>query len=343
MQHWVNTRLLRQIEGRDVNFFYLSDHPDLTLEVLQAFPAAPWDWESVQHHDNMCLEWLSLEAPWDYYLLTELDQWTFEWVERFPDRPWHWNMFHLLPGFCIDWVAKFPGKPWNMHEISRTPTIRDITKYPDLPWHWAVVTWASPVTTKDMILWFDLPWDFSEFEMDYSLEDAAFLVTFQNRLDWTEVSRTADWALVCKFPDLPWDWYHVMPEGFEERDIELLEGKEVNWKNFSWLVPFSVIVAHPELPWRAEWVSMNETLTFNDLPGPFNWDWSFVPCEPVPDIVRKWIAASTIKRQFRESISNPDYLMCRNRVLREYHEEISLLADEKATRGPKTESRGLTG
>lgn len=332
MQNYVNTRLARQIKGRQIDFVYLSDHPDLTLEVIKAYPDAHWDWESIQNHDNMCIEWLGLEqAHWDWAMLPDIEVWSFDWVRRLPEKPWQWSVLHYHPEFDLSWVAEFPDKPWNMHEISARPTMKDLLKYPGIHWVWDVVTYASPVTTQEMAMHSDLPWDFSDFAFDtISEDDVPFLMTFRHLFDesiWTDFTSNAEWGVIRRYPDLPWDWYQIEPDGFVEEDMELIRRRdpsEINWKTLSMLVPFSIIMANADLPWRSEWVSMNDTLTFNDLTGPFNWDYSFVPCEPVPDLIRKWTAANTIKRQFRESIANPSYLMCRRRLNREA-EELSKL------------------
>lgn len=322
MQRYVQTRLLRSIKGHPIDFTYLSDHPDLTLEVIKEFPNAPWDWESIQNHDNMCLEWLSMEAPWDYVTLPDVDRWTFDWVRKYPERPWAWNFLHRHYDFDFKWVAEFPEKPWDYFDLSKIVTIDDLLRFPDLDWHWPTVTWASPVTPQEMVLNKDLPWDFTEFGFDaVDLSDVEFLETFASQLDWTDVSRRAEWELVKARPDLPWNWYHLEPEDVTEDDLDLIRSRdpsELNWKNLSLIVPFWLIVKNPELPWRYDWVSMNETLTFDDLVSGQNWDYSCVPCEPIPRIIRKWVAASVIKRQFKESISNPAYLMCRNRLQREW-------------------------
>jgi len=331
MQRYVNMRLARQIKGRSVDFVYLSDHPDLTLEVIKSFPDAHWDWESIQCHDSMCLRWLVelQHAPWDWIMLPDIDAWTFDWVKRLPDSPWQWSTLHHHRDFELSWVEQFPNKPWNMHEISASATIKDLHR--PVPWVWAVVTYASPVTTAEMAMYPNLPWDFSELAFEHvTMDDVPFLYTFKDKLDWSHISEEADWEVVRAHPDLPWDWYQIEPEGFVEDDMKIIRAHDpsvFNWKTLSITVPFSVIIANTDLPWRSDWVSMNDSLTFNDLPGPFNWDYSFVPCEPVEDLVRKWRAANLIKRRFKEAISDPDFLLCRNRLLRE-GEELSQIQNQ---------------
>jgi hypothetical protein len=40
--------------------------------------------------------------------------------------------------------------------------------------------------------------------------------------------------------------------------------------------------------------------------------------------IREWVAANTIRRCWLKCISDPAYMVCRNRLLREYSESPSL-------------------
>lgn len=318
---------MRQIEGRKVEFIYLSDHPDLSVEVIKTFPDAAWDWDSILAHDNMCLEWLKElpDAPWAWGEVPDADRFNFSWVQALPDAPWQWNHMHECDDFNLEWVAEFPDKPWNMFRVSCMAYLSDLKQYPMIRWDWSAVTHSSPVTTRQMID-NDFPWDFSELSFDdVNEEDIEFLRHFKHRFDesdWIDFTVHTDWNLLKKNLDLPWCWYYIEPDDFVASDIKLLydHRDEINWNKMSIMLPFKLIIANPELPWEVEWLSMNDTVAWDDLKHRDDWDYSFVPCEPVESVVRKWVAANTIKRQFKESISNPNYEMCKRRIYRESKE-----------------------
>jgi hypothetical protein len=333
MQYYVNTRLLRQVQGQDVDFEYLSDHPDLTPEVIKAFPDAKWDWESITVHDNMCLQWLldMPDAPWDWAVITNCDNWTFDWVRKLPRSPWEWQYMHHEDTFSLDWVAEFPYAPWNMEEISKLASIERLRQY-DIMWNWSIVTAVSPIRPSEMVDNIDLPWDFTSFGFDHiDDDDILFLRVFRDQFDdecWMDFTESADWDTVRKCYDLPWAWNLIEFEEdeFKPEDIMILRihRDEVNWNKMSMMVPYSIIKANLDLPWVAGWVSMNESLRWEDLGAEFNWDRSFVPCEPVESIVRRWSAANRIKWAFKRAISDPNYFLCRRRLLREHSELFHL-------------------
>jgi hypothetical protein len=279
----------------------------------------------------MCLDWLKElpTAPWSWREIPDCEAFTFKWVQAMPDSPWQWDILHNHEDFNLEWVAEFPDKPWNMFRISCMPYLSDLKQYPMIRWDWSAVTHSSPVTTRQMME-NNYPWDFSELSFDdVNEEDIEFIRHFRNRFDdsdWTDFTVHTDWRLIKANPDLPWNWYYIEPEDFEPDDIKyLVEHRDtINWNKMSIMLPYKLILKHPELPWEVEWLSMNDTVGWYDLDTRDDWDYSFVPCEPVESLIRKWVAANTIKRQFKESISDPMYIMCLQRLAREGAELESL-------------------
>jgi len=65
------------------------------------------------------------------------------------------------------------------------------------------------------------------------------------------------------------------------------------------------VQAHPEKPWNWLYLSFNKSF------------FTFPTSEMVIHI-RKYIAASTIYRTFKEAYTNPAYVLCRKRLNREF-------------------------
>ena len=324
---YANTRLLRQIQGKTIEFLYLSDHPDLTVEVIKAYPKETWDWDSILAHDNMCLDWLKQmpNAPWSWDDVPDCDRFNFSWIQALPDLPWPWDDLHEHEDFTLEWVAQFPDKPWDMFRVSALPTLDDLRRFPQINWDWAVVTHSSPIPPIDM-MGTNFPWDFSELSFEeVSDDDVVFLRFYMDKFDdsaWTDFTIHTTWRVIRANSDLPWNWYYIDPDDFQQSDLELLRAHidVINWNKMSIMLPYTLIKNNPDLPWNVVWVSMNDTLTWEDISFRSDWDYSFTPCEPLESIVRKWTAANTIKRAFKMAISNPEYTLCRNRLLREGHE-----------------------
>ena len=60
MENYVKTRMVRVFpeEEENQNFVELSNHPDLTLDVLKTFPESPWGFHLFHMHPNFTFEWV---------------------------------------------------------------------------------------------------------------------------------------------------------------------------------------------------------------------------------------------------------------------------------------------
>jgi hypothetical protein len=308
MENYIKNRLTRQIDENS-DFVSLSAHPALTIEVIKAFPDKDWDWESVVYHKNFNVRWL----------------------KSFPDAPWEWYRMYTAKNFRMFWVQVFHEKNWDMRAISRRATINDLLRFPTLDWNWEEVTCVSNVTIQQMMMYPDLPWDFQNLAfIDISFPEIAFIRRFRDRFiheNWVDFTIHTSWDIIRMNFDLPWVYYWIKfetPE-FIEDDLKLIKNKnEWNWEYLSINVHADIIMKNLHLPWVGDIVSQNRTLKYHHLSAPLEWDYSFAPCEPVPDVIRKWHSANVIKRAWRSAIANPEYTMCRNRITREAEELIEL-------------------
>lgn len=268
MQAYVNRRLVRALDGLAplaMNVVELSKHPDLTLEVLEAYPNIGWAFHTLATHPNF----------------------TFEWVLRFPTRYWDWNQ--LSEQIDIDIIARHPSMFWNWRLVTDRTHFRDMMRHPDLPWDF------------NMLLL-----------MDVTEEHIPFLEMFIDRIPdwkWIRIAKCTRWSVFKRAMHLPWLWYvgDMAIDEFMDEDIEIVKYLAIlcNWIKLTIHVPVHIINANPELPWNYEFLPWNKS-TWNTT------------VEPVEVAIRRWTAANTIKRHWRRSISDPSFLMCRRRLLREF-------------------------
>jgi hypothetical protein len=110
-------------------------------------------------------------------------------------------------------------------------------------------------------------------------------------------------------PDKPWDW----------------RGLSRN-TNISW----DIVKAHPDKPWDWERLSINPDITFDFVhANPEKpWKWRSISTHrnmllssmDICDIIKRHRAAKAIQRHWRHSITNPCYMVCKRRLLREFNE-----------------------
>ncbi len=314
MESYVNNRLARQIHN-GCDFGILSDHDDLTIETIEKFADKDWDWVNLIHHRNFSVKWL----------------------QRLPDAPWEWNYMHTSGKFRMNWIHLFPDKQWNQRAISCRATVDDLKKYPNFPWVWSDVTCYSNISSDEMIENSDFPWDFYNLGFtDILEEEIRFLRFFQPRFgfaNWVDFSKTVNWDVFRENLDLPWVYYRIQWDPtFKESDLDIIKSIGVdkwNWELFSRNIPLKYIKKHLDFPWIGAYVSQNLTLAHHHLSElNFDWDYSRVPCEFFPLLILEWHSANVIKRAWKQSISNPEFKLCRDRLLKEAKELVNVYINE---------------
>ena len=272
MNSYVNLRLERVMQLEDGNMIELSNHPDLTLEILQKYSNKAWGFHSLHNHPNF----------------------SFEWVEAFIDRYWDWN------------------------KLSVKATIRDLVRWPQFSWNWSLVT--DRVHYTEIMKYPDLPWDFQILCIrKIRDEHIPFLEMFVYKIPewkWMSMARCTTWSTFKKSVHLPWFWFAsdvpITAEEFQPEDIIFVREFEsmFNWIKLTMNIHIDIINANPGLPWISEFLQWNKTT------------WK-TPVQSVESSIREWTAVNTIKKYWRQAISNPEYVLCRKRLWREFKELVS--------------------
>lgn len=333
MKSYIHDFLSRKINNSTKNFMYLSDHEDLTINIVKEYPDAPWEWETIQEHDNFSLNWLISfpYAQWNWKSMHLADAFDPYWLCIFQDKPWNWEHLHKSKQFDFSWIEYAPHADWNWDKLSEMTTIELLQKKPNYPWVWSIVTAYSDISVETMMEHLEFPWDVSLIRFDKITHDEIpFLRHFRDRFDedaWIDFTRFTDWKVLKTNSDLNWVpfFFTFTCDEFEEDDMEFLLNYPLsllNWVKLSLSVPFKTIKKYPNLPWNFEFVSLNNTVTYDDVEEfpEKNWDHSVTPCVPKEILLLRWVSASKIKRAWRKAITNPIYTLCKNRIAREFSE-----------------------
>jgi hypothetical protein len=139
--------------------------------------------------------------------------------------------------------------------------------------------------------------------------------------------------IVINNPDKPWNWWHLSNNPNITFDIvNSHPDKPWDWcglsinPNITW----DVVEANPDKPWNWLGLSMNPNITWDvveanpDKP----WDWEgistqrhmFLSSMDICDIIKRHRAAKAIQRHWRHIVANPCYMVCKQRLLREFNE-----------------------
>jgi hypothetical protein len=96
------------------------------------------------------------------------------------------------------------------------------------------------------------------------------------------------WDIIKDNPDQPWDWRSVS------------ENPNISW---------DIVTAHLDKPWNFENLASN--------PGILE-----IPRNDIILGVRQYFAIQKIFKAWFKCNTNPEYLVCRKRLLREYNENL---------------------
>lgn len=333
MNRYVHGCLSRRLKKSRKNFMYLSDHEELTINIVKEYIEAPWDWETIQENNNFSLGWLIAfpSANWNWRIMHKSHAFEPYWLCLFQDKPWNWEHLHKDVHFDFSWIDFAPHANWNWDKISEMATIDILKKKHTYPWLWNVVTAYSDINTDTIMDHLEFPWDVSLIRFDeITFDEIPFLRHFQNRFDndaWIDFTRHAHWKALKTNSDLGWVpfFFTFTSDEFEEGDMEFLLRyplNSLNWVKLSLCVPFSTIKKNLDLPWNFEFVSLNPTITYDDVEDfpDKDWDHSVTPCIPKEVLLLRWVSSSKIKRAWRKAITNPKYTLCKNRIAREFSE-----------------------
>lgn len=240
---------------------------------------------------------------------------TLDVLKAKPNLAWGFHFLDMHPNFTFEWVKAFPDRFWEWNRLSTKVDIDTLGNNPDMGWNWRLVT--SVMEPSDMMKYPELPWDFSMFFIRNVTEDhIPFLEKFQHVIPdwkWAHLAKNTRWPVFKKNLHLPWIWFiadvKIHSIEFEKDDVEIIREYELlcNWVKLSMCIHVDIIHANPDLPWSLDFLQWNRT-TWNTRIKPFE------------ECILEWHSANVIKRQWKRSITDPSFKMCRDRIYREFKE-----------------------
>lgn len=240
---------------------------------------------------------------------------TLEVLLMHPNKSWGFHVMHDHPNFTFEWVEHFQDRFWNWNRLSYMADVETLKKYPYFSWNWDIVT--SKMDIQTIMKNKDLEWSFTRLYIEHVSEThIPFLEMFIDRLPpwkWRHLARCTTWPVFKKNMHLPWFWYAsdvpIKTEEFLKCDVEILKEYDIlfNWVKLTMIVDVNIINEHSELPWVREFLSWNKTTWVTKI-------------ESIEECVRKWSAANTIKRHWKLSISDPNFKLCKQRLIKEFKE-----------------------
>ena len=104
-------------------------------------------------------------------------------------------------------------------------------------------------------------------------------------MEWSELSRnnTITFQDILNHLNIPWNWHII---------------------SYSKLIIFQDIIDHPDLPWKWDVLSMNPSILYTE--------------NEYINYLKKYFACKKIQKQWLKVYYDPEYQICRKRLMREF-------------------------
>ena len=331
----VHVEHLVKFHGTDADWFDFSENPNFQFQNVLDYPDKCWNWAMISCHPNVTFDHIQLhkDVPWDWTSVSKNVNIRLEHVMAFLEQTWDWSSLSKNAGISVDDIVRTKDDlPWKWNFVSGNPTLKlhHVLENPSLPWSWEILVGHRAITIKDIMAHDDLPWGSNGW---YGVR---YAINYNPNLTLEDIK--AHPKLVCKSP--------VCPEKVSYAEWQECFMYEKNTFNIDWILMFPKVLGcykfpasrHPNITWKdvkkynkVGWclkgLSMNPNIPIKSILArkKLKWDWRAV-CERDDFLdpldaqeVRRYFATKKICNQLYESFTNPAYLMCRQRLQKEFY------------------------
>ncbi len=305
----------------DTSWWWISKCPEITWDIINANPSMPWNWHGVSCNQNITIDVIKNNPtrPWCWGAISENKSITWDVICSNPDLPWNWHGVSCNPNITIEIIKANPDRNWDWADVSVHPntTIQVLLENVGLPWNWYRATIYNP----------NITWKHIRRHRNLHLH----ALLWNPNIDWEEIKRrphltipsisTSDskhitWDMIADREERSWTW---------------------NWDYISSnpCVTFDIIMSNPDRAWNWTFIGRNPNISLKhveDHPDK-GWNWCSITCNPnifkcsptrrVVNEIKRWHAACVIQRCWFYCVTDPTFMMCRKRLLRELTEMAS--------------------
>ena len=291
----------------------LSHSPNVTLQFIKENSFLDWNWEVCSYTCRSLKTMLSSKhLPWiRYYFSHSLDI-TLDDVVFHSDIQWDWAMLsRRLP---FDVIQEHPDLPWNTRIMSRNPTldVEYVCAHPDLEWNYT--TMCSCNSNPEMVIKTQHIWNAGNKEMFWMYHVSS------------NPHVTID--LIKKMPNVEWNW-NILSIYIDLKDI--IANPQLPWDtgSFSWNrgLTLDYVISNKNINWVWSAVSGHAQFDYGEFSQHRKFKWNelsknkwflHVSDQELEQAAKRVFSANKIKRQFKEAISNPEYKLCKRRLMHEF-------------------------
>ena len=245
----------------------------------------------------------------------------------------NYHYLSMNPALPLDFMDLIKDKlNWNyISYYNKNITSNYVKQNLDLQWCWNRLT--LNLSDNDIINNCDLPWDYNVLSHKDDINLQLLKLTYQKSWNYICVSKNKTITLdfIKENPQIPWNYIYVS----QNKNLTLDFVKENLDKDWNWNeitshknITFKMIKDNPELPWHYDNIHENINITYEDIlenPDIFWGPWGHISqniniFEIPQKKIRHYFAVKLIWRYWYRAITDPEYTICRKRLLREVRE-----------------------
>ena len=280
------------------DYIDLSQHPNITWDIIQDNKDIPWNWKYISLNPNITFEIIQ-ENPshsWDWHNISKNPNITWKIIQDNKYKPWDWSGVSQNPNITWDIIINNLEKKWD---------IPNIFKHPNITWDMIqilVIKYNIVINNYNLIYISQNP--------NITVEIIKENMNYKWPCEWLSENPNMTMEFILENLDKNWSWYDLSKNpNITFDDIKkTLDPHKANSCNWVW----EKLSNNPNITWDI--VNKNPQ---------YNWYKSILDTNPMPKQKEEWInkkrleiiAANIIHRYWRLCTFNPEYTLARKLVL----------------------------
>jgi hypothetical protein len=110
---------------KDISISNISNNPNLTWVLIDKYPDIEWDWYYISQHPNITCDIINenINKPWIWESVSNNPNLTWDFIKQYPDIKWSWCFISQHPNITCDIIKENPDKPWLWGSVSSNPNL----------------------------------------------------------------------------------------------------------------------------------------------------------------------------------------------------------------------------
>jgi hypothetical protein len=309
-----------------INWRYLSHNPKLKWDFIKSHVNEPWDWNALTSNPVITLDIIknNKNLQWNYSVIStkNINNLGWDFLIDNIDKNWVWSDVcnNKIPLYILQ-ILDNKNKPLDWYRLTDLYSDDEIRSNIYLKWEWYKIFRKRNKESLETIF----------KDIENIPEELLNEILHKSRCNYQTYYKIP-WNLIIKCHNHNhWNWVFLSSRNDLSLDCLMkYPQKKWNWKIISEnpIITWEFVSAHKNLPWDYGYLSKNLYITFDIInKNPINnWRLDVFQCNPnfllsekdLIEIVKKNHNICIIQRAWRKCNTDPEYKVCKNRLIREH-------------------------